>query len=515
MLMTACSSVGLVSREPQSTADLFQSIQKYSFLIHDEGALSSENCPAILREFSETFLNHPSGFFYPKDEQEKLALKTQLDPAIRAMTQIQFGLRSSFVRLKNPSLQCVQEARRAIRAARSIVDELLDGGLEGGVFSEDQSPAFSQGFPSVITNSMPADESRGGHIDLRSGDLLLTRSDTFDGAMIAQAGDSPTGFSHLALVAVDPQTHETFVIESTAAKGVDLVPAREWMLEAHVRTVVYRALDQDLARRAGEQTLQWVRDFKSRGETYPYDFLMNTDDHTQIYCAELVRVAFERASSGQVSLPEHRTTFDSLKDRSFMSDLGIRATTVFSPGDVEVDSHFALLGEFRRMQMVHSAESHFDGMSTLTQLRIQDATMESIFEWMSKRNYSLQPDPGAWALSKVAKAALGLGIERDQVQEHVPAGFIDTMVRLRSVEGDIESHLADAERSNRTRNGFSLSFQDLLVANESYRRQDCARFQKYLNYKSKYSSKLPSRGLNPNPMPDFHLGLNADGTCKN
>lgn len=103
---------------------------------------------------------------------------------------------------------------------------------------------------------------------------------------------------------------------------------------------------------------------------------MRLDTYDELFCSKLVRLAYDKASSGSFLIPTFSTDI-SMRNRDFLDRIGVRATSTFAPGDMELETDFALVAEWR------------DYRAT-SRVRLQDILMDKLFEWMEEHNYKFR-----------------------------------------------------------------------------------------------------------------------------
>ena len=225
--------------------------------------------------------------------------------------------------------------------------------------------------------------------------------------------------------------------------------------------------------------------------------------------------AFDWASGGKVQVPELQTSLKKFEGHRFLQQMGIEARMTFAPGDIEADRRFRMIREWRHVARVKDTKSPFFGMSRLTQVRIQDAAVTSIFDWMFTYNYEFRFDLGSWGVSNMAKGLLKMDIGTNFVQKHVPEKFIAATLRIIVLTDLLQQKMIAEDKKYRAENGMGIGFQELLDINEAYRKQDCQVYKKFSSWSRMPNSRMPQRA-NPNRAPDFHYRyrtLNSGDVC--
>ncbi|MBY0414654.1 MAG: hypothetical protein K2Q18_10830, partial [Bdellovibrionales bacterium] len=195
----------------------------------------------------------------------------------------------------------------------------------------------------------------------------------------------------------------------------------------------------------------------------PYDFTMNPEDHGQIFCAELVQIAFELATDNTLHLPKYQSSFAKLINTQFMKELGVSRVNSFAPGDIEVESSFSPVAEYRYFP-------------ALRKIKIQDAILSSMFNWMKKYNYEFAPNPKAYVLSELAWIARQLGFAENKMQKHMRPQALGLLIKFQDVTKVLEKTFFKYDEEFFKTNGHYLTYADLLKVMDTYRREDCETF---------------------------------------
>ena len=219
----------------------------------------------------------------------------------------------------------------------------------------------------------------GRNISFQSGDVLLMRGSAHNSAAIARIGDVDTQFSHLAIIYIDNE-YKHWVVEAPIEDGSVITTLEHVLHHPLGRAVLYRHKDPALAARAAKMVHDRVLATKTGFASHiPYDFTMRLRGRKKLFCAKLVRQAFQDASGGKVKLPEFKTRLVQGKNRAFFRDIGVKAKETFAPGDIDLDTSFDLVAEWQDYRVT-------------PRLRRQDMIMTKMFEWMETRGYEFKED---------------------------------------------------------------------------------------------------------------------------
>lgn len=213
----------------------------------------------------------------------------------------------------------------------------------------------------------------GRAVAFRSGDVILVRGRAHNSAAIARIGDVDSQFSHIGIVHIDDHG-DHWMVESLIEDGAIINPLGKALDHNIVRAVLYRNRDADLAARAAKSIFDYVAASRVRGgKRILYDFSMRPDDTRNLFCSKLVRLAFAQASGGRFVLPTYPTRIV-CKNRDFLDRVGVATDMTFAPADIDMESSFDLVAEWQ------------DYRETAN-IRLQDFTMDKLFDWMERYNY--------------------------------------------------------------------------------------------------------------------------------
>jgi hypothetical protein len=272
--------------------------------------------------------------------------------------------------------EVTQGFRDVFRILRYVSDML--GEIASGHARVGEGGYLLRGFTGTNNNTLVnyAFYRTGAAQHFRSGDVVLVRGHAHNSAAIARIGDVDSQFSHIGMVYID-DAGDHWMVESLIEDGAIINPLAKALDHGIVRAVLYRNRDQDLAARAAK----WIFDYvaKSRGKggkRILYDFSMRTDNSRNLFCSKLVRLAYEEGSGGKFVLPTYPTRIVR-KNRDFIDRVGVAAEQTFAPGDIDMESGFDLVAEWQDYRETPN-------------IRLQDFTMDKLFDWMERYNYRFE-----------------------------------------------------------------------------------------------------------------------------
>jgi hypothetical protein len=202
----------------------------------------------------------------------------------------------------------------------------------------------------------PAAELHG--VKIHSGDILVSRGGAPTSALIARGSDYPGNFSHSALVHVDETTGAISIIEAHIERGVTISTVEDYISDTKLRIMVLRpradlsefSSDPLLPHRAASYALQ-----QARSRHIPYDFAMNAEDNSQLFCSEVVSAAYKHCG---IHLWRKVSHISDSGLRSWLSAFGVKNFTTQEPSDLEYDSQLRVVAEWRDSETL--LQDHLD-----------------------------------------------------------------------------------------------------------------------------------------------------------
>lgn len=266
--------------------------------------------------------------------------------------------------------------RGVFRASRYATDML--GELAIGYDQMEQGEKVYRAFtgPHNNTLTLPEYSADGQSVTFQSGDVLAVRGLLHNSAAIARIGDTDSQFSHVAMIHVDDKGRQR-VVEALIEEGATVSNLDYTLENGLARAVLYRHRDSDIAARAADRMYDRIKASQSFGGKHIfYNFTMELEDNTSLFCSQVIREGFERASGGLIKLPTHPTEFYNAPE-DFISRIGVTADVTFAPGDMELETQFVPVAEWRDFRKT-------------SRVRLMDLVMVKLFEWM-ERGYVFKP----------------------------------------------------------------------------------------------------------------------------
>jgi hypothetical protein len=273
---------------------------------------------------------------------------------------------------------------RALYGGRAAVEEVM-------LQRADAFPPLLLGTP--VRSAAPASVARG--VELRSGDILISRGGYPTSALIARGNDYAGNFSHVALVHVDAESKAISVIEAHIEVGVTISTFEEYLADRKLRVMLLRPRrdippilrDSVLPHRAATAMLQ-----RARAAHIPYDFTMDHEDADALFCSEVASHAY--ASQG-VRLWMGISTLSRPGLRRWLASFGVKHFETQEPSDLEYDPQLSVVAEWRDAASLY--DDHIDNAVTDAMLEGAERGDELTYPW-----YALAPARLAKAYSAVA-----------------------------------------------------------------------------------------------------------------
>jgi Permuted papain-like amidase enzyme, YaeF/YiiX, C92 family len=265
-------------------------------------------------------------------------------------------------------------------ASRITLYRLLYGGRTAIEEIMLQTP--QEAYPVMITgrdepSQTPAADVRGTKI--HSGDILVSRGGAPTSALISRGNDYPGNFSHIALVYVDPATHEAKIIESHIEIGVVVSTVEDYLKDKKLRVMLLRpradlpqiVKDPMLPHKAAEFAYK-----RAKEGHIPYDFAMDYKDHSKLFCSEVASAAYEQFG---VHLWAGISHISSPGLRKWLAAFGVRHFETQEPSDLEYDPQLVVVAEWRDQATLK--KDHYDNAVTEVMLEGAEKGEEISYQW--------------------------------------------------------------------------------------------------------------------------------------
>jgi hypothetical protein len=208
-------------------------------------------------------------------------------------------------------------------------------------------------------------------IEVHSGDLLVSRGGAEVSALISRGNDYPGNFSHIALIYVDEKTKEPFLIEAHIEKGVAIASVAQYEQDKKMRFMVMRPRFNLPLLEADPMLPQKAAKFmfdEARKRHIPYDFKMNFNDTTEMFCSEVASYAYR---NNGLQVWKYPSTISSQGVVNWLHDFGVENFVTQMPSDLEYDPQLSVVAEWREPE-------------TLFKDHIDNAVMDALLEKANK-----------------------------------------------------------------------------------------------------------------------------------
>jgi hypothetical protein len=475
------------SAAPALSGDLLADTQNFQQMIGDTAHFTAQNCEATLHAITTTFGNvDPKSYDLNQTRKNFLQVidvlwQTRLSLRQRLREFVQKGDIKSF----DNNNACVNASRDFMRMARFTEDYLGEQYLGIPPFNEDKDPKASNTLQGEAPHLMKAPGV--DQVTLRSGDLILSRGTAYTSAAIARVGVHASQFSHLAVIYIEnePLGKEFTIaealknphvkaLEAHIEVGSVIRPFKDYVADGNARNFLFRYPDAQVAHSAAK----WAFDFLNRrrlenqkknggalddpNNNVPYDFHMNLGDLAEIFCSEMGYVAYHSVG---VTLPEFSSTLESNND--VIQTLGVTKYVNFAPGDLELDTRFEPIAEWRDYRKVHT-------------IRYKDAALSAMFRWMKNQQYHLHADTfmDLKALFGWLTRHADFSFTKTQLPKNMSVATLKMVFTLDKIGTTLENYLSQSEDKYHRANGHLLTSAQMETLLERFRKQDA---QDYVN----------------------------------
>ncbi|MEO1609579.1 MAG: YiiX/YebB-like N1pC/P60 family cysteine hydrolase [Pseudomonadota bacterium] len=373
---------------PQTGCAAFDRDFAAIFKIATRQAGTAEELEKMLEELYEAIFNVDLKAYDSAELQAEATL------VMRATFDLHIKLRQRLADWEKRGLvskEAESRLRAVFRAMRYAADML--GELTIGYDQMDPGEKPYRAFTGPHNNTfiLPGYAAEDGQaVTFQSGDVIVVRGLIHNSAAIARIGDLDSQFSHVAMIHVDGKGRHR-VLEALMEEGAT-ISSLDYTLEHRLaRAVLYRHRDCDVAARAADRMYERIKASRAfSGKHIFYDFTMELDNYKDLFCSKVIREGFDRASGGLIMLPTHPTEFR-LAPEDFIKRIGVTAEESFAPGDMELETQFTMVAEWRDFRKT-------------SRVRLMDLVMVKLFEWMD-RGYVFKPTFSIRMLSSAAKAS--------------------------------------------------------------------------------------------------------------
>jgi hypothetical protein len=480
-------------RKPASADELIEGSRKVLSDVGNPQIFNAGTCPTFVKSMTHYLYNLPADYFVPKTPEEVEKFKAHGVDLVDTIFKIRVTLRERFQEFDSRNEltdACTAQVRDGIQYARFAEEYVLEWLTQNKVLDFVKKPIMTNERPNTWTNA------RFEGFQLKTGDAMIIRGQSYVSAMIARIGDEEGNFSHLAIVAEDSKGNQ-YVVESLIQKGVIITPLAKWREQEDARVALYRQPDAELGKLAGRKIYNQAKAALDKGAAIRYDFAMNDDDYSAMFCSEVVEYAYDKASDGKFIIPKFRSRVTKFEGTDYLKSLGVTKKTLFAPYDLEVDPRFDFVAENRHYPL-------------LRQVRMQDAVLQSVYSWMIEKKYVYNKSFGHSSKAFLAKFLRQFGFLKNTLPKYMPLNSLQTNVQFQAVALALEKNIYAKEDAYYKEKGYLPSFTDLMAMNEDFRKSDCAKQELWI----KAHEGRVFRGPMPKEESQFHWFFSSEKACQ-
>jgi len=240
------------------------------------------------------------------------------------------------------------------------------------------------------------------------GDLLVSRGGAEVSAFISRGNDFPGNFSHVAIIHINEETNEPYLVEAHIEKGVAIATLDEYLNDKKLRFMVMRPridLEQMIANPMLPHEASLYIFNESQTRHIPYDFKMDYYDSSAMFCSEVGSYAYKQFG---INLWESESTISSNGIIEWLNNFGVENFVTQMPSDLEYDPMLSVVAEWRDKEI-------------LFQDHVDNAVMDAL---ISRANEGEKLDYNLWMLP-VARVIKGYSLFLNSIGKEgvIPEGM--------------------------------------------------------------------------------------------
>lgn len=505
LLISAASSLAMASIniDLKALANRAEQIASNQFL-------TAESCATELSQYYNDLVKiNPS-------EVDLLQTKDDFKDLTMSLFYIRLELRNRLKDIANSEnktsssvQQCATAMRNVFRLHRFLEDYLGELILAPKRYVDKKDPKTIDPLSGDAPNTMMAPNIEKWTV--RSGDIIISRGNAFTSAAIARIGQVDAQFSHLALIYVmGSDSQKEFSVEEAVANpnvlvleahieiGSTIRTFAEYLNDGNARAALFRYPDASIAHEAARNSYSQIKDYQLRSQklhpkweandpthNLPYDFKMSLKDDQELFCSEVGYFGFKKVG---VEMPLFTTKV--VKDNDFISRLGITESELFAPGDMELETRFEYLGEYRDYRK-------------LSNIRLKDAVLTSMFAWLENHSYQIKPSLNFQAKAMIAWITRHLNFEftKEKLPKNMRMKVLSTVFVLDKVGTILQDSLTQEEARYFKASGRLMTLPMMMSFLENIRQVDAEKYR--TNQSSLFHSLLRPDNLVPEQRQQY------------
>ncbi|NNJ97287.1 MAG: hypothetical protein HKP12_09015 [Gammaproteobacteria bacterium] len=282
-------------------------------------------------------------------------------PFIQLTSDLRVKIKTASIHWNTEDKAARESIYRILYGSRAAAEEIL---LQA---DRDKIPLIVKG--SEVESVAPEVVLNG--VQMRSGDILVSRGGAPTSALIARGNDYPGNFSHVGLLYVDPETSTPWMIESHIEVGVTISDWDTYMNDKKLRIMVLRVRpdlnvmknDPMIPHKAAAAA--WARANK---EHIAYDFAMDFKNPDKLFCSEVASSVYRQLG---INLWMGISHISSPGTVQLLQGFGVEFFQTEAPSDLEYDTQLTVVGELRDPQTLY--QDHVDNAVVDAILEMADA----------------------------------------------------------------------------------------------------------------------------------------------
>ena len=437
------------NRMPQSSVNqIYEMLDQIAKDLDNPTVFNHETAIAYIKTLTESAYNLETKDIYPDTPAEQARFAETRKDWMTKLFNIQLKLRDKMLQF-HAEKPLTEAQIGAFRNGNMYLSYAQDFVLMEWSLSQDlrtKSHMFAADFPANLRN--PAIKNH----QLLPGDIILVRGGSFVSATIARSGDYLSNFSHVAMVIQDPQGNIS-VAEALMEENLIVYPLDKYLsLEKLSRAAILRPQNQADAKAAALAAYKLIDDDRRSPVRKVFDMLMNPNSHDKIYCFELIKIAYEKATDGRIKLPTFPMGFKkALAGNSFYRGMGNTLEVGAAPDDAFFEPGFDVVSIERDVSQIKKDWAY-------------DVALSSIFEFINEK-YEYKRDLSAAVQAKIAyflKNDLKLSMKK--VPPGISADVIELIVNHKTTATAVQEYLM----AQMAKNPRPLAYKELEAKAKSF-----------------------------------------------
>ena len=386
-----------------------------------------------------------------------------------------------FISSQKLEKECAVDIQRFLSASRYLIDSLGEIKLMSEKSeTEELSTSSFINKPYILINPIFKDFNITN--DLKSGDIILTRDNSFADRAITKINKPHSPYSYLSLIYVDEKTGDKHVIEAHPSRGFTITPLEQWLQGDLIRITVFRYAYFDIAKKVAKFTFVLLSK------------QINTDEEDEIVSKGNEKILMSFEFSNQETLLVPLVSNLSKAAKPILADkLGLNNITSFQPADIEMRENFTIVAEWRNFSRTRIS-------------RHQDIALNKIYEWIEKKDYRLQPNLQSFfthkSLTEEEKSKIFGKVDADD--QLISEKLYDPIIQLYELSNRIQKYMEVAEEKRLAKYRFAMTVLELSDGYDYLRETDYKIYLSYMVWKDQHD------GLGSNNQPKLKKGTKKE-----